>query len=54
MPRLHHLNLSHNILASFDNETFSRNEELLTLDISHNEFSEFDESTFKGLEVLEV
>lgn len=54
MPRLHHLNLSHNNLEAFDNETFNKNEELLSLDISHNLFSEFDEFTFKGLEVLEV
>ena len=54
MPRLHHLNLSHNFLEEFDDETFSKNEELVSLDISYNKFEEFSKLTFKGLEVLNV
>lgn len=54
MPRLHHLNLSHNFLEEFDDDTFSKNEELVSLDISFNKFEEFSELTFKGLGVLEV
>lgn len=54
MPRLHHLNLSHNFLESFNDDTFTKNEELLSLDLSYNKFVEFNELTFKGLEVLEV
>lgn len=54
MPRLHHLNLSHNFLEEFEDETFAKNEELVSLDISYNKFEEFSELTFKGLEVLEV
>lgn len=54
MPRLHHLNLSHNVLEEFSDETFVKNEELLSLDVSYNRFEEFSELTFKGLEVLEV
>lgn len=54
MPRLHQLNLSHNFLDGFINETFVKNEELVSLDISYNRFANFTEYTFKGLEVLEV
>lgn len=54
LPRLHHLNLSSNLLQDFHNETFEKNEELELLDISHNKFVSFNEFTFKGLEVLEV
>lgn len=54
MPRLHHLNLSHNFLEDFRDDTFAKNEELISLDISYNRFEDFNELTFKGLEVLEV
>jgi Leucine-rich repeat (LRR) protein len=54
MPRLVHLNLSHNHLEELSDETFAKNEELTLLDISYNKFAEFSEYTFKGLEVLEV
>lgn len=54
LPRLHHLNLSHNQLETFTDDTFGKSEELLSLDISFNSFHEFGEFTFKGLEVLEV
>lgn len=54
MPRLHHLNLSHNLLHELNDETFEKNEELISLDISFNEFEYFSNLSFKGLEVLEV
>lgn len=54
MPRLHHLNLSHNRLDEFSDETFAKNEELVSLDIAYNNLKTFTELTFKGLEVLEV
>lgn len=54
MPRLQQLNLSLNLLDDLMNETFDKNEELLSLDISFNEFTSFNELTFIGLEVLEV
>lgn len=54
LPRLHSLNLSHNLLDDFSDDTFAKNEELLSLDVSFNYFVEFTEFTFKGLEVLEV
>lgn len=54
MPRLHHLNLSHNFLYDLKDETFEKNEELISLDISYNKFEYFSNLSFKGLEVLEV
>lgn len=54
MPRLQQLNLSLNLLDDLMNETFDKNEELLSLDISFNEITSFNELTFIGLEVLEV
>jgi Leucine-rich repeat (LRR) protein len=54
MPRLHHLNLSHNLLHEIRDETFEKNEELISLDISYNKFAVFSALSFKGLEVLEV
>lgn len=54
MPRLHHLNVSHNSLSELLDETFVHNEELMTLDISYNHFEGFNEFSFRGLEVLEV
>ena len=54
MPRLHHLNLSHNLLYELKDETFEKNEELISLDISYNKFEYFSNLSFKGLEVLEV
>lgn len=54
MPRLHHLNLSHNLLYDLKDETFEKNEELISLDISYNNFEYFSNLSFKGLEVLEV
>jgi hypothetical protein len=54
MPRLHHLNLSHNLLYELRDETFEKNEEMISLDISYNKFEYFNNLTFKGLEVLEV
>lgn len=54
MPRLHQLNLSSNRLDDFSDETFAKNEELVSLDIAHNNLKTFTELTFKGLEVLEV
>lgn len=54
MPRLHHLNVSHNLLHELKDETFEKNEELISLDISYNKFEYFSNLSFKGLEVLEV
>lgn len=54
MPRLHHLNVSHNLLTELLDETFSKSEELISLDISYNRLESFNEFTFRGLEVLEV
>lgn len=54
MPRLHHLNLSLNLLEVLKDETFAKNEELEVLDISDNYIQNLTNLTFKGLEVLEV
>lgn len=54
MPRLHHLNLSYNLLNEIKDETFEKNEELISLDLSYNKFEAFSTLSFKGLEVLEV
>lgn len=54
MPRLHHLNLSRNLLQELKDETFEKNEELISLDVSFNKFEYFSNLSFKGLEVLEV
>lgn len=54
MPRLHHLNISHNLLHELKDETFEKNEELISLDMSHNKFEYFTRLSFKGLEVLEA
>lgn len=54
MPRLHHLNLSDNLLDRLTDDTFAKNEELELLDLSDNYLGNFTENTFKGLEVLKV
>lgn len=54
MPRLHHLNLSDNLLDHLSDDTFAKNEELELLDLSDNYLGNLTENTFKGLEVLKV